>query len=56
MGDNNDILAQSEKKGRLSHLNYLVQGFREAVDQCGLLDLGMEGYLFTWEKSWGSQN
>ena len=51
MGDFNDLLTQSKKRGRLMHPNYLIQGFREAVEYYGLRDLGMEGYSFTWEKS-----
>ena len=54
IGDYNDLLAQSEKKGRLQHPNSLIQGFREAIEYCGLCDLGMTGYAFTWEKSRGS--
>ena len=56
IGDFNDLLTQSEKKGRLRHPNSLIQGFRKMVEQCGLRDLGMEGYPFTWEKSRGTQN
>ena len=56
IGDFNDLLAQTEKKGRLDHPNHLIQGFRETVEQCGLHDLGMKGYLFTWEKSRGTDN
>ena len=56
IGDYNDLLTQSEKKGNLMHPNYLIQGFREVVEYCDLLDLGMEGYPFTWERSRGSTN
>ena len=51
IGDFNDLLGQSEKKGRLTHLDYLIRSFRDAVDYWGLMDLGMVGHLFTWEKS-----
>jgi hypothetical protein len=27
-----------------------MQGFREAVDVCNLLDLGYKGHFWTWEK------
>ena len=56
IGDYNYLLTQFEKKGRLSHPNSLIQGFKKAVEQCGLRDLGMEGYPFTWEKSQGTHN
>ena len=47
IGDFNDLLAQSEKRGRLDHPNYLIQGFRDTIDSCGLRDIGMDGYPFT---------
>ena len=53
IGDFNDLLAQSEKKGRLRHS---IQGFRDTVEYYGLQDLGMVGYPYTWEKSRGSIN
>ena len=56
IGDFNDLLTQSEKRGQLMHPYYLIQGFREAVEFCGLRDMGMEGYPFTWEKSRGAFN
>ena len=56
IGDFNDLLAHEEKQGRCSHPNWLISGFREATDVCGLMDLGMVGYQFTWEKSRGSRD
>lgn len=38
----------------MRHPHNLMQGFREAVDDSGLRDLGMIGYRFTWERSRGS--
>ncbi|XP_073153301.1 uncharacterized protein [Henckelia pumila] len=55
-GDYNDLLSQSEKKGRIPHPISLINGFRETVENCCLLDLGMKGHAFTWEKSSGSPN
>lgn len=31
----------------------LLTGFREAINDCGLIDLGFVGEKFTWEKSRG---
>ena len=32
----------------------LIKGFREAIEASGLIDIGMEGFQFTWEKSRGT--
>ncbi|XP_073137676.1 uncharacterized protein [Henckelia pumila] len=45
-----------EKRGRLPHPPSLISGFRETVTACGLIDLGMKGHMFTWEKSQGTFN
>ncbi|XP_073153234.1 uncharacterized protein [Henckelia pumila] len=54
MGDFNDILSHFEKQGNIRHPISLINGFREAVEDCVLIDLGMRGHMFTWEKSRGS--
>ncbi|XP_052299532.1 uncharacterized protein LOC127903030 [Citrus sinensis] len=54
LGDFNDLLAASEKKSRLEHPQWKLQGFKKAISDSGLLDVGMEGYQFTWERSRGS--
>lgn len=56
IGDFNDLMSQSEKRGRLPHPSSLIQGFNEAVNDCGLHDLGFHGYEFTWDKSRGTEN
>ncbi|MCI77735.1 endonuclease/exonuclease/phosphatase family protein, partial [Trifolium medium] len=43
MGDFNDILAPSEKKGRNERAPWLINGFRSAVLDSGLVDVHMEG-------------
>ncbi|XP_019164478.1 PREDICTED: uncharacterized protein LOC109160650 [Ipomoea nil] len=53
-GDFNDILMQSEKRGRLPHPNGLLEGFGDALDDCGLITLPMVGYPFTWERFKGT--
>ncbi|XP_073124282.1 uncharacterized protein [Henckelia pumila] len=55
-GDFNDLISQSEKRGRILHPTNLINGFREAVVDSGLVDLGMKGHWFTWEKSRGTNS
>ncbi|XP_019173810.1 PREDICTED: uncharacterized protein LOC109169382 [Ipomoea nil] len=54
VGDFNDLLFQYEKRGGNPHPNSLLRGFRETIKQCGLSQLPMSGYQFTWEKSKGT--
>jgi len=54
IGDFNDILSASEKKGRTERAPWLIHGFRQAVLDAGLVDVHMEGYNFTWFKSLGT--
>ncbi|XP_019175849.1 PREDICTED: uncharacterized protein LOC109171175 [Ipomoea nil] len=54
LGDFNDLLAQSEKRGRLPHPNGLIEGFSEALEDCGLLSLPMIGYPYIWERGKGT--
>jgi hypothetical protein len=54
MGDFNDIMDASEKRGRNLRSNWLINGFRQAVLDSGLVDVPVEGYPFTWFKSLGT--
>lgn len=54
MGDFNDILKEEEKRGRNPHPQWLIRGFNETVDSCGLRDFAFNGYQFTWERSRGT--
>ncbi|XP_031117628.1 uncharacterized protein LOC116021122 [Ipomoea triloba] len=56
MGDFNDLLNQADKRGRLPHPEWLITGFREAVNDCGLRELPFDGHQFTWEWSRGTAN
>ena len=49
-------MSQSEKRGRRSHPDWLIIGFRKAVEVSGLIDLGSHGHFFTWVKSRGTQD
>ncbi|XP_031094366.1 uncharacterized protein LOC115998845 [Ipomoea triloba] len=54
VGDFNDLLYQSEKRGGNPHLDALLRGFGEAMDDCSLAQLPMRGYQFTWERGRGT--
>uniref|UniRef100_A0A803QRE7 CCHC-type domain-containing protein n=1 Tax=Cannabis sativa TaxID=3483 RepID=A0A803QRE7_CANSA len=51
MGDFNNVLCHGEKFGGLPYPSWLIDGFQEVVQQCGLIDLDLCGHPFTWEKS-----
>jgi hypothetical protein len=50
MGDFNEILRPEEQFGPNPREDYLMDGFREAVDVCGFYDIGYMGLDWTWEK------
>uniref|UniRef100_A0A2C9VDC1 Endonuclease/exonuclease/phosphatase domain-containing protein n=1 Tax=Manihot esculenta TaxID=3983 RepID=A0A2C9VDC1_MANES len=50
VGDFNELLGPYEKIGRLPHLLYLCNKFKNALDDCLLQDFGFLGHRFTWEK------
>lgn len=51
LGDFNDLLYSSDKRGVHPHPNALMEGFRKAVEDCDLCELDLTGGSFTWEKS-----
>lgn len=53
-GDFNDLLLEADKKGPHPHPQHLMNGFRMAIEDCGLTELNLVGGEFTWEKSKGS--
>ncbi|XP_058788236.1 uncharacterized protein LOC131662466 [Vicia villosa] len=54
IGDFNDLLSQEDKRGTHTHPNWLCTGFRQAVTDCDLIDIALEGYQYTWVRSRGS--
>ncbi|XP_074290774.1 uncharacterized protein LOC141617477 [Silene latifolia] len=48
MGDFNEVLYSIEMKGG-SRAQWQMNNFQEAVSDCGLKDIGWEGYQFTWD-------
>lgn len=55
-GDFNDLLVQSDKEGVHGHPWYLMNGFREVIVDCGLMEIELTGECFTWEKGKGMAN
>ncbi|CAH9084787.1 unnamed protein product [Cuscuta epithymum] len=56
MGDFNDMLHLNEKRGRVEHPQWLINGFREVVRECDLVDIPLQGRQFTWWKSLGTED
>lgn len=48
IGDFNEILHPSEKVGGTDRSLNMISEFREALQDCNLVDLGCKGYPFTW--------
>ncbi|KAL5542093.1 hypothetical protein UlMin_009803 [Ulmus minor] len=53
-GDLNEILFGHEKQGGAEKAQYLMSHFREAINYCGLADLGFRGPKFTWNRGNGA--
>ena len=57
IGGFNEILLAKEKQRWLDRLERQMQGFRDALDVCGLKDLGFNWFPFTWSnRKPGDQN
>ncbi|XP_019195702.1 PREDICTED: uncharacterized protein LOC109189548 [Ipomoea nil] len=54
--DFTDLLFQYEKRGRHRHPEPLLRGFGEALEDCGLMQIPLIGYQFTWEKWKGTKD
>ena len=50
IGDFNEILRPEEQHGPNERDSSQIDAFREAIDICGLADLGYRGLDWTWEK------
>ena len=53
LGDFNDIISAMDKKGLVDHPTWLINGFREVILDCGLHDVPLEGYPYTWQRRKG---
>jgi hypothetical protein len=47
-GDFNEVLCASEQYGGNDRQEWMMEGFREAVDYCRFTDLGFSGLPYTW--------
>lgn len=54
LGDFNDMLRESEKKGRKSQPNWLLSGFRDTMLESGVFNLPIEGSQFMCERRRGT--
>ncbi|XP_073358198.1 uncharacterized protein [Aegilops tauschii subsp. strangulata] len=50
IGDFNEVLRPDEQEGIGQRSNAQIQGFRDAVDVCMLMDIGYQGRFWTYEK------
>ena len=48
VGDFNELLSSNEKWGKRPRPEHQMSQFRQAVDDCGFMDLGFVGPAFTW--------
>ena len=48
LGDFNEILCFDERYGRIPKPPWPMQDFQTTLLQCGLVDLGFQGYRYTW--------
>ncbi|XP_050217745.1 uncharacterized protein LOC126668598 [Mercurialis annua] len=54
LGDFNDLLCRDEKRGGRGQPMWMINGFRETILECGLIDIGAKGHKFTWERGRGT--
>ncbi|XP_074347205.1 uncharacterized protein LOC141686039 [Apium graveolens] len=52
IGDMNNVLSQTDKKGGRMYPSWLIQGFKEVLEDCNLVDMELLGYpyLGTWAR------
>jgi hypothetical protein len=48
VGDYNEILEESEKRGGVPRARWQMSDFQQTMDYCQLMDLGFVGAPFTW--------
>uniref|UniRef100_A0A803QCK5 Reverse transcriptase domain-containing protein n=1 Tax=Cannabis sativa TaxID=3483 RepID=A0A803QCK5_CANSA len=53
-GDLNNVTSQDDKKGGHPYPRWLVEVFNDTLVDCGLHDLELYGYPYTWERSRGT--
>ena len=55
-GDFTDIVSSSKKLEGSSRSQVQMQLFREAIDECGFIDLDFSGSQFTWQKHFSNSH
>ncbi|KAK1388964.1 hypothetical protein POM88_017142 [Heracleum sosnowskyi] len=50
IGDMNNIVEQSDKKGGALYPQWLLDGFNDTLEDAGLKDMELYGHPFTWER------
>lgn len=53
-GDMNNIVSQDEKHRGRPYPNWLFKGFEQCIEECGLIDMEIIGYSYTWERGYGT--
>lgn len=48
VGNFNDLMFNSKKDGPMTHLQWLLHGFGQTLEACGLYDLGFTRSKYTW--------
>ncbi|XP_074356448.1 uncharacterized protein LOC141696167 [Apium graveolens] len=56
IGDMNNVLSQTDKKGGRMYPSWLIQGFKEVLEDCNLVDMELLGYPYTWERGHGTDD
>lgn len=56
MGDMNNLLHASDKKGRVPIPNWMLNGFQSAITDCSLIDLDLQGHPYTWRNRLGTSD
>lgn len=54
LGDFNDLLFASDKKGNSPHPQSLLDSFSRVIEDCQLSEVNLSGGKFTWEKGKGT--
>lgn len=54
VGDLNNVTSQVQKNGGQPYPRWLIEGFNEALQDTGLIDMNIVGRQFTWEKGAGT--
>ncbi|XP_030508978.2 uncharacterized protein LOC115723633 [Cannabis sativa] len=55
IGDLNNVISQSDKRGGNPYPTWLIDGFGNMLEDCNLVDMDLCGYPYTWEKGRGTQ-